>query len=98
MDYGAAVREWVKRTCSDQGLPAKVAEVATILKVASILVEASDAPKRLEASDVDVLRASSRRANDDVIQKRSDDGALLVKIEVGPATSEVGGLIDESAE
>ena len=98
MDYQAALQEWVERTCKEQGVPAKVADIATVLKVAAILCEASDAPNRLQAPDVDVLRPGGGRAHNEVIEHGGDHGALLVQVEVGPSSLEVGALVDERAE
>jgi hypothetical protein len=98
LDYQAAVREWVERTCREQGVPAKVGDVVAILRVAAILVEASDAPNRMKATNVNVLGATGGRAHHDVIQHGSDHGAPLVEVEIVPSAPELGTLVNEGAE
>lgn len=98
MDYGPAVREWVERTCREQGVPALVRDVATVLRVAAIFIEASDAPNRMETSDVNVLRSGGGRAHDNVVQHGGNYGPPLMEVELVPAAPQLVGLVDETAE
>jgi hypothetical protein len=41
-DWFRRVREWVERTCAEQGVPVKVTDPLVLRKVADILNEARD--------------------------------------------------------
>lgn len=77
-------RAWVERTCAEQGLPIKVGDRAALVRVASVLREASDAPDRLQARGVKPVQAADSGPDDKVVQDRGDDGAALVEVEFGP--------------
>lgn len=98
MDYRAGAKEWVERTCGEQGLPAKIVDIATILRVAAIFVEASDAPNRVKPVEINVLGRTFRGADVNVVEDGSDDGAFLMEAQVGPTSPQLCALVDEVAE
>lgn len=89
---------WVERTCAEQRLPVKVADPGVVAKVATFLREVSDAPDRVQARGVKPVQSAHARAHNDVVQDRRDDGAPLVKVEVGPLAAQMVGLADQAAD
>ena len=80
----ADVRLWVKRSCSAQGVPPKVADSSVLAAVAGLL-GVSDAPDRLEAARIEAVVSAASRIDDDVVEESGDDRALAAEIEHGPA-------------
>ena len=84
-DYAEKARRWVDETCRAQGVEPKISDPATVLKVAAVLIEASDAPDRIQAVGVKSVAPTRRAADDHMIENRRNDGALLMEVELGPA-------------
>ena len=85
MDCETAAREWVERTCAEQGLQVKISDAGTVIRVAAILVEGLDAPDRTKARRIDSLKSPLRWADDNMVQDGGDNGASLVQVKVSPS-------------
>ena len=91
-------REWVERTCAEQGFDSKVSDIGTVLKIAAMFGATSDPPDGAQALHVDFLPAVPSRTNDNVVEDSRNDGAALVEIHVAPFAPEVTGVVDEPAQ
>jgi hypothetical protein len=42
-DFSERAKAWVERACTDQGVPVKLSDPVTLMRIADILAEARDA-------------------------------------------------------
>lgn len=87
-DLQARAREWAERSCMDQQLPLKIADMGVLSTVASLLgaantgrwqaqdTRSSNAPDGLKAIGIEAVVASPGGADDYVIEHGGDDRAL----------------------